>query len=97
MREIKTTNGVSIALDGDLMAVLETLYEEVTVRLELERTFEDMMREITALVSQMTEEERKAYLVESLFLNTVTYENERLGAYMRKLTEEAEESADGVS
>jgi hypothetical protein len=36
----------------------------------------------------MTEEERRAYLVESLFLNTVTYENERLGAYMRKLAEE---------
>jgi hypothetical protein len=97
MPEIKTTNGVGIALDGDLMAVLETLYEEVTVRLELERTFEDMMREITHLVSQMSEEERKAYLVESLFLNTVTYENERLGAYMRRLTEEAEQAPDGAN
>ena len=97
MPEIKTTNGVRIALDGDLMAVLETLYEEVTVRLELERTFEDMMREITHLVSQMSEEQRQAYLIESLFLNTVTYENERLGAYMRKLTEVAEPSPDGAN
>ena len=97
MREIKTTNGVGIPLDGDLMTVLETLYEEVTVRLDLERSFEDMMREITHLVSQMTEEERNAYLVESLFLNTVTYENERLGAYMRKLTDEAEQSPEGAS
>ena len=40
------------------------------------------------LLDQMTEEERRTYLVESLFLNTVTYENERLGAYMRKLTEQ---------
>jgi hypothetical protein len=32
----------------------------------------------------MTEDERRAYLSESLFLNTVTYENERLGAYLRK-------------
>ncbi len=96
MREITTTNGVGIALDGDLMTVLETLYEQVTVRLDLERTFEDMMREITHLVSQMSEEELRTYLVESVFLNTVTYENERLGSYMRKLTEEAEQS-DGAS
>ena len=94
MRTIKTTSGVDIALDGDLMTVLETLYEEVTVRLELERTFEDMMREITHLVSQMSVEEKQAYLVESLFLNTVTYENERLGAYVRKLASEAEAPLD---
>lgn len=89
MRTIKTSNGVDLALDGDIMTVLETLYEEVTVRLELERTFEDMMREISSVVDQMTDEERRAYLIESLFLNTVTYENERLGAYMRRLTREA--------
>lgn len=89
MRTIRTTSGVELTLDGDIMTVLETLYEDVTVRLDLERTFEDMMREISHIVGQMNEEERRAYLVESLFLNTVTYENERLGAYMRKLTQEA--------
>ena len=35
----------------------------------------------------MSTEERRTYLVESLFLNTVTYENERLGSYMNKLAE----------
>ena len=40
------------------------------------------------LFDQMTAEEHRTYLVESLFLNTVTYENERLGAYMRKVTKE---------
>ena len=44
MRTIKTTNGVELPLDGDIMTMLETLYEDVTVRLELERTFEGMMR-----------------------------------------------------
>ena len=86
MRTIKTSTGADIVLDGDLMSVLETLYEEVTVRLELARSFEDMMREISVLVEQMDAEERLAYLVESLFLNSVTYENEMLDAYMRKLT-----------
>mgnify|MGYP001462624845 CR=1 FL=1 len=89
MRTIKTSNGVDLALDGDIMTILETLYEEVTVRLELERTFEDMMREIAGIVDQMSDGERRAYLVESLFLNTVTYENERLGAYMRRLAQDA--------
>ena len=85
MRTIKTTTGAEIPLDGDLLTVMETLYQEITARRELERSFEDMAREIQHLITQMTEEERRAYLQESLFLNTVTYENERLGAYMRKL------------
>jgi hypothetical protein len=85
MRTIKTTTGAEIPLDGDLLTVMETLYHEVTARRELKRSFEDLAREIGHLIDQMTEEERRAYLQESLFLNTVTYENERLGAYMRKL------------
>ncbi|HNV03601.1 MAG TPA: hypothetical protein PLN93_13245 [Vicinamibacterales bacterium] len=85
MRTIKTTTGADIPLDGDLLTVMETLFQEVTARRELERSFDDMVREIQHLVGQMTEAEREAYLRESLFLNTVTYENERLGAYMRRL------------
>ena len=90
MRTIKTTNGTDVQLDGEILTVMETLYREVTARRELERSFEDMLREIQFLIAQMTDEERRAYLVESLFLNTVTYENERLGAYMRKLGQQPE-------
>jgi hypothetical protein len=85
MRTITTTTGATITLDGDLLAVMETLYREVTARRELERTFEDMMREINHLIGQMTDEERETYLRESLFLNTVKYENDKLDAYMRKI------------
>ena len=88
MRTIKTTNGAEIPLDGDLLTVMETLYHEVTARRELERSFEDMVREIAHLVGQMTDAERATYLQESLFLNSVTYENEKLGSYIRKLAEE---------
>jgi hypothetical protein len=88
MRTIKTTTGKEIPLDGDLLTVMETLYREVTARRELERSFEDMAREIAHLVGQMSQDERVAYLQESLFLNSVTYENERLGAYIRKIEEE---------
>ena len=87
MRTIRTTTGAEIALDGDLLAILETLYREVTLRKDLDRTFEDMVREIDHLIGQMTDAERRQYLAESLFLNTVSYENERLGAYVRRLTQ----------
>ena len=86
MRTIRTTTGAAIDLDGDLLVVMETLFREITIKRELERSFEDLMREIQHLIEQMTEEERRQYLLESLFLNTVTYENEKLGAYTRKLT-----------
>ena len=89
MRTIKMTNGTKVALDGDLLSVLESLYVEVTAKRELERTFEDMVREIQHLIDQMNGDERNQYLAESLFLNTVSYENERLGSYMKKLRKKA--------
>lgn len=85
MRTIKTTTGAEIPLDGDLLTVLETLFRELTGKRELARSYEDVMHEIQHLIDQMDEEERRRYLTESLFLNSVTYENERLGAYMKKL------------
>jgi bacterioferritin (cytochrome b1) len=86
MRTIMTLNGSPIVLDGDLLAIMETLYREVTARKELERSFEDMVKEIHHLIDQMDDAERRAYLAESLFLNTVKYENDKLEAYMKKLT-----------
>ena len=86
MRIIKTTTGVAITLDGDLLAVIEVLYREVTASRGLERSFEDMVKEIRHLIDQMDDAERRTYLAESLFLNTVRYENDKLEAYMKKLT-----------
>ena len=86
MRTIRTTTGADIALDGDLLAVMETLYYEVTAKRSLERTFDDIVKEIQHLIDQMTDAERRTYLAESLFLNTVKYENDRLEAYLRKLS-----------
>ena len=86
MHTIKTSNGTPITLDGDLLAVMEALYKEVSAKRDFERSFEDMVREIQHLIDQMDETERKTYLAESLFLNTVKYENDKLEAYMRKIT-----------
>ena len=86
MRTITLTTGATLAVDGDLLTLLEVLYKEVSARQELQSTFEDMAREIQNVIEQMTEAERKQYLSESLFLNTVSYENERLASYVKKLT-----------
>jgi hypothetical protein len=87
MRTIKTTSGTLITLDGDLLVVMEGLYQEVTANRLFERSFENMMKEIEHLIEQMDDRERRQYLIESLFLNTVRYENEKLDGYMRRLSE----------
>jgi hypothetical protein len=90
MKKVTMLTGHEVPLDGDLLYVLESLYREVSLKRELKATFDDMMNEIVHLVEAMDEDARKRYLIESLFLNTVTYENERLGAYMKKLTGRAQ-------
>src|SRR3954466_6483015 len=44
-----------------------------------------MVKEIHHLIGQMDDAERQTYLAESLFLNTVKYENDKLEAYMKRL------------
>jgi hypothetical protein len=62
------------------------LYHELTLKRQFKGSFEDMMREIEALVDQMSAADRRRYLVESLFLNYNTFESEMLDAYARRLT-----------
>ncbi len=86
MRTITTTTGVDIALDGDLLAIIETLFHEVTAKRQLDRSYEDIMAEIRHLIEQMSVEELRDYLAESLFHNTVRFENDRLASYVAKLS-----------
>jgi hypothetical protein len=87
MSSVQVGRGRALELDGDLLALLEALYREISLKSRLKATFEDMMRSIQGIVAQMDDEDRQRYLVESLFLNTVTYENEMLDAYARRLAE----------
>ncbi len=63
MRSIRTTGGADVTLDGDVLAVLEALYKELNTRYAVDRTFEDTVREVNHLLDQMTEDERRTYLV----------------------------------
>ena len=85
MRTIKTTSGHEIPLDGDLLAIIESLFREVTAKRELERSYEDLKHEIDHLIGQMTPDELREYFADSLFMNHVKYENDKLESYMRKL------------
>lgn len=85
MARARLTTGHVLELDGDLLALIEALYREISLKSQLKATFEDMVREIQNVVAQMSEEDRTRYFVESLFLNSVTYENEMLDAYARRL------------
>jgi len=90
MRTITTTAGTSIALDGDVLAVLEAVSRELWRRKELEYGFEDVDREIAYLVAQLSEEELRAYLKESLFMSFNRYENDQLAALIRRADRERE-------
>ena len=52
---------------------------------ELARSFDDMSREIANLIAQMTATDVRKYLQEALFVNTITYENQRAAAYIKRV------------
>ena len=84
MRTIKTSAGTPIMLDGDVLAVLETVSRDLLRRQALDYGFEDVDKEFVNLVAQMSEEELRAYLKESLFMSFNRYENEQMAEVMRR-------------
>ena len=97
MRRIKTRTGVTVLLNGDLLAIMDVLYQEVTARHELERSFDDMNNEIANLIDQMTAPELRTYLQEALFVNTITYENQRAAAYIKRVGGRPRKTKGGAS
>ncbi len=85
MKTIKLSTGRLVPLDGDLLAIVEAIYQEVALRKELQHSYEDLTREIDLIIRQLSIEDLRLYFRESLTLNTVTYENEMLEAFARRL------------
>ena len=84
MRTITTVSGSRIELDGDVLAVIETISRDLARRQELDYGFEDVDREFQHVVAQLTDEELRVYLKESLFMSFNRYENDRMLAIVRK-------------
>ena len=91
MRTIQTTSGTQVELDGDALNVIETISRDLARRRELDYGFEDVDREIQHLVAQMSEDELRVYLKESLFMSFNRFENDRLMAVVEKANEAREE------
>ena len=84
MRTITTSQGSAIELDGDVLAVIETISRDLARLKELDYGFEDVDRAMQYLVAQLTETELRAYLKESLFMSFNRFESERMVALVRK-------------
>ena len=87
MRTITTSSGTPLQLDGDVLAVIETVSRDLIRRQALDYGFEDVDREFVHLVAQMSEDELRAYLKESLFMSFNRFENDRMAAIVRKAGE----------
>jgi hypothetical protein len=88
---ITTTSGTRVELDGDVLAVIEAVFRDLRRRKELEYGFEDVDREFQHVVGQMSDEELRAYLKESLFMSFTRFETDRLMTIVRKANRATEE------
>ena len=84
MRTIHTHDGTPIDLDGDVLAVLETISRDLARRKALDYGFEDVEQEFQQLVAQLTDDELRSYLKESLIMSFNRFENERLLTIVRR-------------
>jgi len=91
MRIVKTASGTSIELDGDVLAVIETVSRDLARRQVLDYGFEDVEREFQHLVTQLTEDELRVYLKESLFMSFNRFENDRMLEIVKKARRATEE------
>jgi hypothetical protein len=90
MRTITTTAGTPLVLDGDVLAILEAISRDLARRSDLDYSFEDIDREFDHLIGQMTAEELRTYLKESLFMSFNRFENDRLAQMVKRATEASE-------
>ena len=87
MRTITTSAGTPVDTDGDVLAVIEVISRDLARRADLDYSFEEVDREFEHLVNQLTMEELRVYLKESLFMSFNRFENERLLTVVRKASE----------
>jgi len=90
MRKITTTAGTPVEIDGDVLAIIETVSRDLARKANLDYSFEEIDHEFQHLISQLTEEELRTYLKESLFMSFNRFENDRLAQLVKKATKATE-------
>jgi hypothetical protein len=91
MRVITTASGTPLELDGDVLAMIESVSRDLARRRALEYGFEDVDRVFDHLVAQLTADELRTYLKESLFMSFNRFENDRMVTIVRRAQRTAEE------
>lgn len=87
MRKITTTAGTEVETDGDVLAIIETISRDLARRTDLDYSFEEIDQEFVHLIGQLTPDELRAYLKESLFMSFNRFENDRLMQLVKKATD----------
>lgn len=87
MRKITTTAGTQVETDGDVLAIIETVSRDLARRADLDYSFEEIDQEFVHLIGQLTPDELRAYLKESLFMSFNRFENDRLMQMVKKATD----------
>ena len=93
MRKITTTAGTQVETDGDVLAIIEAVSRDLARRTDLDYSFEEIDQEFVHLVSQLTADELRAYLKESLFMSFNRFENDRLMQLVKKATDATDSEA----
>ena len=91
MRTLTTSAGTPVDTDGDVLAVIEIISRDLARKADLDYSFDEVDREFEHLVSQLTVDELRIYLKESLFMSFNRFENERLAAVVKKAGRAKEE------
>ena len=90
MRTITTNAGTPVDTDGDVLAIIEVISRDLARKADLDYSFDEVDREFDHLVNQLTDEELRIYLKESLFMSFNRFENERLLSVVRRASEATE-------
>ena len=90
MRKITTTAGTPVETDGDVLAIIEAVSRDLARRADLDYSFEEIDQEFSHLIGQLTPDELRAYLKESLFMSFNRFENDRLMQLVKKATDATE-------
>lgn len=93
MRTVTTASGTRIELDGDVLAILEAVSRDLMRRHALDYGFEEVAREFQFLLDQLTEDDLRTYLKESLFMSFNRFENERMTTLVRRVIRTTESEA----
>jgi hypothetical protein len=86
-KKLRFTSGFEIHGESvDITEIIETLYQEIAIKSNMNYSFQDMRQEINNIISQLSPEDRERLLSESIFLNTITYENQMMEKILKKLS-----------